>query len=101
MRPNQARRKLCSYVEVIARYAAQRTFGVLPPQDMQVGGLSLHKISFVTLAAAKDVPKAMVTDCCQPRSSGVSTSATPIALLFLSRGRAEILRSSKLSECSR
>jgi hypothetical protein len=60
MRPNQARRKLCSYVGVIARYAAQRTFGVLPPQDMQVGGLSLHKISFVTLAAAKDVSKAKV-----------------------------------------
>src|SRR5258705_12766054 len=29
-------------------------------------------------------------DCCQPCSSGVFTSVTPIALLFLSRGRAEI-----------
>jgi hypothetical protein len=38
----------------------ERTFGVLPPQDMRVGGVSLHKISFVTLGAAKDVPKAKV-----------------------------------------
>jgi hypothetical protein len=38
----------------------ERTFRVLLPQDIQVGGLSLHKISFVTLAAVKDVPKAKV-----------------------------------------
>jgi len=36
----------------------ERVFAVLPPQDMQIGTLTLHQVSFVTPAATgKDVPK--------------------------------------------
>jgi hypothetical protein len=35
----------------------ERTFGVLPPQDMRIGTLTFHQISFVTPAARKDIPK--------------------------------------------
>ena len=36
---------------------AERVFAVLPPQDMQIGTLTFHQISFVTPAARKDIPK--------------------------------------------
>jgi hypothetical protein len=36
---------------------AERVFALLPPQDMQIGALTFHQISFVTLAARKDIPK--------------------------------------------
>ena len=36
---------------------AERAFDVLPPQDMQIGTLTFHQISFVTPAARKDIPK--------------------------------------------
>ena len=39
---------------------AERVFAVLPPQDMQIGTLTLHQISFVTPAARKDIPKVEV-----------------------------------------
>ena len=39
---------------------AERVFGVLPPQDMQIGTLTFHQISFVTPAARKDIPKVEV-----------------------------------------
>jgi hypothetical protein len=36
----------------------ERVFAVLPPQDMQIGTLAVHQISFVTPAATrKDIPK--------------------------------------------
>jgi hypothetical protein len=36
----------------------ERVFAVLPPQDMQIGTLTIHQISFVTPAAArKDIPR--------------------------------------------
>jgi hypothetical protein len=39
----------------------ERVFAVLPPQDMQIGTLTLHQISFVTPAATgKDLPKVEV-----------------------------------------
>ncbi|HEY6414052.1 MAG TPA: retropepsin-like aspartic protease [Edaphobacter sp.] len=39
----------------------ERVFAVLPPQEMKIGGLTLHQISFVMLAdAGKDVPKVEV-----------------------------------------
>jgi hypothetical protein len=39
----------------------ERVFAVLPPQDMQIGTLTIHQISFVTPAAArKDIPKVEV-----------------------------------------
>ena len=36
---------------------AERVFAILPPQDMQIGTLTFHQISFVTPAARKDIPK--------------------------------------------
>jgi len=40
---------------------AERVFAVLPPQDMQIGTLTVHQISFVTPAATgKDIPKVEV-----------------------------------------
>jgi hypothetical protein len=39
---------------------AERVFAVLPPQDMQIGTLTLHQISFVTPAARRDIPKVEV-----------------------------------------
>ena len=39
---------------------AERVFAVLPPQDMQIGTLTVHQISFVTPAARKDIPKVEV-----------------------------------------
>jgi len=39
---------------------AELVFAVLPPQDMQVGTLTVHQISFVTPAARKDIPKVEV-----------------------------------------
>jgi Aspartyl protease len=39
---------------------AERVFAVLPPQDMQIGTLTFHQISFVTPAARKDIPKVEV-----------------------------------------
>lgn len=37
---------------------AERVFAVLPPQDMRIGTLTLHRISFVTRAAMReDIPK--------------------------------------------
>jgi hypothetical protein len=37
---------------------AERVFAVLPPQDMQIGTLTFHQISFVTpTVAGKDAPK--------------------------------------------
>jgi len=39
---------------------AERVFAVLPPQDMQIGTLTTHQISFVTPAARKDIPKVEV-----------------------------------------
>jgi hypothetical protein len=39
----------------------ERIFTVLPPQDMQIGTLTIHQISFLTPAAArKDIPKVEV-----------------------------------------
>jgi hypothetical protein len=39
----------------------ERVFAVLPPQDMQIGTLTFHQISFVTPAATrKDIPKVEV-----------------------------------------
>jgi hypothetical protein len=39
----------------------ERVFAVLPPQDMQIGALTFHQISFVTPAATrKDIPKVEV-----------------------------------------
>jgi Aspartyl protease len=39
----------------------ERVFAVLPPQDMQIGTLTFHHISFVTPAATrKDIPKVEV-----------------------------------------
>jgi hypothetical protein len=39
----------------------ERVFTVLPPQDMRIGTLAFHQISFVTLAASrKDVPRVEV-----------------------------------------
>jgi len=38
----------------------ERVFAVLPPQDMQIGTLTFHQISFVTPAARKDIPKVEV-----------------------------------------
>jgi Aspartyl protease len=35
----------------------ERVFAVLPPQDMQIGTMTFHQISFVTPAATSDVPK--------------------------------------------
>jgi Aspartyl protease len=39
---------------------AGRLFAVLPQQDMQIGTLTFHQISFVTPAARKDIPKVEV-----------------------------------------
>ena len=39
---------------------AERVFAILPPQDMQIGTLTFHQISFVTPAARKDIPKVEV-----------------------------------------
>ena len=36
---------------------AERAFAVLPPQDMQIGTLTFHRISFVTPVTRKDIPK--------------------------------------------
>jgi hypothetical protein len=39
----------------------ERVFAVLPPQDMQIGTLTFHQISFVTPAASgKDIPRVEV-----------------------------------------
>jgi hypothetical protein len=43
------------------RDGVERVFAVLPPQDMEIGTLAFHQISFVSLVAAeKDVPKVEV-----------------------------------------
>jgi hypothetical protein len=39
---------------------AERAFTVLSPQDMRIGTLIFHQISFVTPAARKDIPKVEV-----------------------------------------
>jgi hypothetical protein len=40
---------------------AERVFAALPPQDMQIGTLTVHQISYVTPAATrKDIPKVEV-----------------------------------------
>ena len=36
---------------------AERVFAVLPPQDMQIGTLTFHQISFVTPVTRKDIPR--------------------------------------------
>jgi hypothetical protein len=36
---------------------AERVFAVLPPQDMQIGALTFHQISFVTPVTRKDIPR--------------------------------------------
>jgi hypothetical protein len=38
----------------------ERAFTVLPPQDIQIGTLTIHQISFVTPATRKDIPKIAV-----------------------------------------
>jgi hypothetical protein len=39
----------------------ERVFAVLPPQDMEIGTLAFHQISFVSLVGTKkDVPKVEV-----------------------------------------
>jgi len=35
----------------------ERVFAVLPPQDMQIGALTFHQISFVTPVTRKDIPR--------------------------------------------
>lgn len=39
---------------------AERVFAVLPPQDMQIGTVTVHQISFVTPTARRDIPKVEV-----------------------------------------
>jgi hypothetical protein len=38
----------------------ERAFTALPPQDMQIGTLTIHQISFVTPVTRKDIPKIAV-----------------------------------------
>ena len=62
---------------------AQRTFAVLPPQDMQIGARTLSHVYFVTpVNVEQNAPKTETTACCQPCSSSVSLSAKAIIMWF-------------------
>ena len=80
----------------------ERVFSVLPPQDMQIGTLMFHQISFVTPATTrKDIPRVEVDGLLPTALFRRVYISYADRFVVLEPGKAEIFRSPESVNCCR